>query len=167
MLDNRGTCEKWASQYLPFPISSRVLPYSHYGQVRQPIELHFGSVQFSACLVSPRQTLQQYLTSYLRLLKSVSKRRGPIGVKPCYIIIGVWIYLVFSSFWQRKAFFSFYFGADSLLGLTCADLPPKNFLKHAWIDVVAHGSRRRDKDVTFTLQLDSFTVASNGTQKCK
>ena len=45
--------------------------------------------QTRALVVSPRQTLQQYSTSYLRLLKSVSKRGGPIRVKSCYIIIGV------------------------------------------------------------------------------
>ena len=111
--------------------------------------------------------LQQYLTSYLRLLKSVSKCGGPIRVKPCYIIIGVWIYLVFSSFWQRKAFFSFSLKADWLLVGICTDLHPKDFPKHPWVRDWAHGSRRSDINLMFTHQLTSSTATSNGTQKIR
>jgi hypothetical protein len=40
----------------------------------------------NAMIVSHRQTLQYYPISYLDILKSVSKRGGPIRVKLCYMI---------------------------------------------------------------------------------
>jgi hypothetical protein len=105
-------------------------------------------------VVSPRQMLQQYLTSYLRLLKSVSKRWGPIRVKTLLHKHRSLNFLVFSPFRQCKAFFSFSFGADSLLVHICADLPLRNCSKHPWIRVSAHGSRRRDINMMFTHQLN-------------
>jgi hypothetical protein len=115
-------------------------------------------------LISPRQTLQQYSMSYLRLLKPVSKRRGPIRVKTLLHNHRSLNFLVFSPFWQRKAFFSFSFG-DPLLAHIYADLCLRNCPKHPWIRVSAHGSRRHDINMIFTHELNSSTATSNGTQK--
>jgi hypothetical protein len=130
--------------------SSNVLKF--HGQ----LTIRCGRENGGESLVSPRQTLQQFLTSYLRLLKSVGKREGPIRVKTLLHNHRSLNYHVFLSFCLRKPFFSFNFMADSLLVHIWADLPPKNLPKHPWIRILAHGSRRRDMNMMFTHRLSLF-----------